>query len=271
MTNKIILGKFLIGSYLHGLNQEGSDKDVKVLYITTTSDILKLDSVKQKGETKIDEENNIEESSWELGSFLNLAVKSNPTVLEVFKSPIFCPNCKEFTYTKYPECDKCNKHIENIIIVRWLQSLFPYVWSSQNVLNSHLGYSRQQFEKYFDGKTQGDTKRQFKFCVAYLRILLQGIQLLRTGDFSAQVKDDYEGFILPKWAVKEISNGRMNISWHDYLMAIKQQQIKIGNIIDTGEYLKDEIKKAYESNPNKQTNISKVNNFILSIRKEYWE
>lgn len=75
--------RVLGGSYAHGLETPESDKDYGIIYITNTSDLLKVIPVHvNKGEAiELPEGDSV---MHELGKMLSLAVKSNPTILEYF-------------------------------------------------------------------------------------------------------------------------------------------------------------------------------------------
>ncbi|MDB5056648.1 MAG: uncharacterized protein JWO59_120 [Chloroflexi bacterium] len=88
-----------------------------------TSEMLKIGA-----EIKLSSwiEGNNDDTSWEIGKYLVLATKCNPTVLETFLAPI---------ERSSPFGDQ-------------VRGLFPYVWNSIGVKNAFIGYARDQGEKF---------------------------------------------------------------------------------------------------------------------------
>uniref|UniRef100_A0A6M3LGL0 Putative nucleotidyltransferase n=2 Tax=viral metagenome TaxID=1070528 RepID=A0A6M3LGL0_9ZZZZ len=218
---KVIL-KVLVGSHAHGLADETSDKDYRAVYVLPTSKILSL-NYKYKGNDWVegDEDN----TAYEIEHFLNLAIRCNPSILEVFKAPIVEPlNADELT--------------DGVL----LRQLFPYVWNPNDAFNAFLRYGFNQRKKMLDNKD----RRPHKFAVAYIRTLINLIDLLEHEDFSLEVdfmKED--------------------------LLRIKRGMYRKGEVIDITERLaimaKDRLEKCKH-----EPNIEKVNKFLVDIRKRYW-
>ena len=225
--NKKEILRVVVGSQAHGLATASSDTDYKSVFVYSTKSLLQLDSPS----SFTSEEGN----SFELKHFLNLATKSNPTILEMFKTPMASANNREG---------------------RELLSLFPYVWSSKGVFDSFNGYSHNQKKKMIDNKLP--KTRNNKFAVAHLRTLISGIELLQTNDFDVKIKDDYLFLSLP------FPNGYM--SWRDFLMDIKEGRKTLGDVMSMSEVLEDRIVEVYENNKNKVSNIEVINNYLLQVR-----
>ena len=152
---------------------------------------------------------------------------------------------------------------KNLIFFREeLRDLFPYVWSSKCVYDSFKGYSHNQHKKMFDEKEEF-AKRRFKYAVAHLRVLLQGIELLATGDFSVEIRDTYPYVGVPS----PIISKHITSSWRAFLMLVKNQQVDVGDVVSVSEYLKTALLEAYNNCPNKEVNITEnnKNNNILTI------
>jgi uncharacterized protein len=166
-NEKITILKVLVGSHAHGLANDKSDKDYRAVYVLPTQDILSL-GYKYKGNDWIEgvEDN----TAYEIGHFLSLALKCNPTILEVFKAPI----------------------IEANNYGRELQRLFTYVWNPQDAFNAFLGYGLNQRKKFLDKKDN----RQDKYACAYIRTLIALIELLTNNDFNVKVPDIYQEKLL---------------------------------------------------------------------------
>ena len=259
---KLFILKTLVGSNAHGLATESSDLDYRGVYITPTSDLLKLNGGAYKGVHWIEADE--DDTAYELGHFLQLATKSNPTILEVFKAPIV--NI-DIDLESSGFNDDYGMYIKkNLIFFREeLRDLFPYVWSSKCVYDSFKGYSHNQHKKMFDEKEEF-AKRRFKYAVAHLRVLLQGIELLATGDFSVEIRDTYPYVGVPS----PIISKHITSSWRAFLMLVKNQQVDVGDVVSVSEYLKTALLEAYNNCPNKEVNIEPINKFLLEVRRVVW-
>lgn len=240
--------KVLVGSHAHGLANPNSDYDYRGVYITSTSELLKVEASAYKGSHWLegDKEDN---TSYEISHFLHLATKSNPSILEVMVAPI----------------------VESTPIGLALRKLFPYVWSSKNVYFSFSGYSTNQRVKMLSDNEQY-VKRKWKYTCAHIRVLLMGIQLLRTGTMSLAVN-----------TYNSLADDLIE-DWEEYLRVVKNytpenpplddwgEDIKIttGKIIDLTDSLKTRLHEAYLANPNKVSDLNRINEFLLKVRKENW-
>lgn len=230
--NKIQILKVIVGSQAHGLATPESDFDYRGVFIYKTRDILSLDPPK-------DQTNWIEgkedDTSWELGKFLLMATKCNPTVLETFKSPAVPfknPLEEPITSVNGQYADE-------------LRDLFQYAWNSADVRNAYIGYGLNQRKKFLEDKD----KRKAKYAVAYLRSLYNGWEILNRGDFSVDMRPTPIYETLKKWKAGEFT---------------------AGEVIDLAELWTDKVNEAYEKNPKKETNIEPVNDFLLKVREENW-
>lgn len=218
--NKQLILKVLVGSQAYGIANENSDYDYKSVYVLPASKILSLD-YKYKGSSWIEGENE-DNTSYEIGYFLSLATKCNPSILEVFKAP---PTLA----------------VEDGIK---LKELFPYVWYSQGVFDSFVGYSLSQRKKMLEKKDD----RPSKYAMACIRVLYNLIELLTSQSFSLEIK-------LSK--VKEA------------LINIKNGNVTYGEVVDASEKLIGLAKMALERCKHEQ-NLEKVNEFLIDLRKRYW-
>lgn len=226
---KLIL-KVIVGSQAHGLATPESDFDYRGVFVVPTSQILSLGVQKVHNTQWI--EGSDDDTSWELGHFLNLATHCNPTILETFLAPVEGPepalDLQAFDYGKK------------------LRALFPYVWNSKDVYNAFRGYSKNQQKKFLDKK---DT-RPHKYASAYLRVLYQGTQLLKTGTFPVSFKETGVYDTLVKWKNKEYT---------------------IGEVMTITDFWEREFELAYKANPDKKADLAPVNNFLLMVRRNCWE
>ena len=163
--------KSLVGSRAHNLHNEDSDYDYRGVFLTPTKELLKLNSTTKQ--TNWSEDKTEDSTSWELGHFLFLATKCNPTILEVFLAPI-----------------------ELITDVgASLISQFQRVWNSKGVMDAFIGYGYNQRKKFLDKKDN----RPHKYATAYLRTLIQAFELLTYGTFTIDFKEHEEYNTLLAW------------------------------------------------------------------------
>jgi len=219
MDDKITILNVLVGSHAHGLADENSDKDYRGVYVLPTSKILSL-NYRYKGTTWIegDEDN----TSYEIGHFLQLATKCNPTILEVFKAPIV-------------EANEDGKA---------LRELFSYIWDPKRSFDAFTGYGYNQRKKFLAKKDN----RQNKYAVAHIRTLFNLLELLRTKDFHVEI---------PKCVFR------------NRLLEYKRGDYMVGDIIQHSEDLKEDCEIILPQCEH-EANIDKVNEFLISIRKKYW-
>jgi hypothetical protein len=230
--------KTLVGSKAHGLDNPNSDTDMRGVFLVPTSDILSL-GYKEKSTSWVEGQGE-DATSYELHHFLNLACHSNPSILEVLVSPV----------------------IEATHEGEALRELFPYIWNSADVFNAFSGYSHNQRKKFLEDKNS----RPWKFACAQCRVLLLGIELLKTGSMTVDVQKQEVTL-----AHAGVNLGNYAGTLRGYLLAIKAGEcVTKGEVIDWAEHLQRELAAAYSNNPNKQTDYARVNAFLLKTRKENW-
>lgn len=159
--NKTLLLTALIGSRAHGLAREDSDYDYRGVYILPTEDILALNYKPKATQTFEDDNDNV---VYEVGYFLQLATKSNPSILEIFMAPIL----------------RLNEDGDALLKV------FPYVWDAKTAYNAFDGYAKSQRDKMLSGY---DDKQARKSAMAYVRTYHNLYQLLKTGRFTLEIKE----------------------------------------------------------------------------------
>ncbi len=75
-----IIHECIVGSHLYGTNKEGSDIDIKGVYVLPTDMILSGQYIEQISDDKQDT------TYYEIGRFIELAAKANPNILDVLGS-----------------------------------------------------------------------------------------------------------------------------------------------------------------------------------------
>lgn len=221
--------KTLVGSHAHGLASPESDKDYRGVYVVPTTEILSV-GYNYKGSHWLegDEDN----TSYEIGHFLMLALKSNPSILEVFKAPVI-------------EAEVLTTDTTQFMVGAELRALFPYIWNPKDAFNAFVGYGLNQRKKMLDNHLN----RWNKYGVAYVRTLINLNSLLETGDFSLEVSEHYKHVCFD----------------------IKNKLLSSGEIIDLTDKLTASASKKLADCEIKQNPPDIVNDFLLKVRKEYWE
>jgi uncharacterized protein len=161
LTHRVIY-RCVIGSQAYGLASEESDIDRRGIYLPKADSHWSLYGVPEQLENHVTQEN-----YWELQKFLILALKSNPNVLECLYSPMV-----EF---KSPLADE----------LLAMRSAFV----SRLVYQTYNGYVLSQFKKMQTSiRNQGQLK--WKHVMHLIRLLLAGIEVLRTGNVPVHVGEN---------------------------------------------------------------------------------
>lgn len=210
----------IVGSQAHGLATPESDYDYRGVFVNPTAEILKLGGSNRQTSWIEGKE---DMTSWEIGHFLHLATKCNPTILEVFLSPLILVNEDGLELTR----------------------LFPHIWNSKGVMDAFIGYGLNQRKKFLEDK-EG---RANKYSAAYLRTLFNAWQLLTQNIFQVKISETEIG---------------------ETVRAYKNGNFKYGEVIETCRLWEEKVRKAYAENPNKETNMEAVNEFLLKIRRKYF-
>jgi len=230
---KIQILKVVVGSQAHGLATPESDFDYRGVFVVPTENFFKLGAPNPKNTSWV--EGKEDDTTWEVGHFLNMATHCNPTILETFLAPSV----------------DVDLGVEEMRLGQKLRDLFPYVWNSKDVMNAFIGYGLNQRKKFFDDKD----KRAAKYAVAYLRTLYQAWELLETGTFTVRIADTPIGDTLKGWKKMSSSEILQNAS---------------GEVIEQCLGWEKKVREAYEKNPDKKTDLEPVNDFLLDVRKTYW-
>lgn len=157
-----LLTKVVVGSRLHGLETPESDYDYRGIHINSLKDTLSpFKKVKNTSWIEGDEDN----TSYELTDFCKNATQGNATILEIF----FSNQIIESTPTA------------DILRKEWRR----FIDTDRFVLASR-GYAHNQYNKM---QLFEPDKRTPKFAVAYVRVLWQCAEFLRTGEFPCQISD----------------------------------------------------------------------------------
>lgn len=153
----------ITGSKAYGLDTESSDTDIKGIYVAPTEEILGLGNVKET----IDHV----DPDWvyhEVGKFIQLAMKGNPTILEL----LFLDGYLELTKFGKMLVDNRHHFLNNVIY----KSYGGYALSQARKLNARGGtYGSGRGNRY---------EKHTRHC---FRLLYQGKELLETGNLTVRV------------------------------------------------------------------------------------
>lgn len=150
----------LIGSQAHGLAGPESDEDYRSVNVIPTAEMLALGFRPPGAHMK---KGDADETAWEVGPFLELAVQCHPLILETFVAPV-------------------------VAMDRWgeeLRGLLPAVWEPQQAYKAYVGYADNQRRKFLDKKDG----RPSKYAIACLRALYNLCELLEFSTFTMRVID----------------------------------------------------------------------------------
>jgi predicted nucleotidyltransferase len=156
------LTKVVVGSRLHGLDNEKSDWDFRGIHMHQLKEVLSPFRTLKDTQWM---EGVIDDTSYELRDFVKSATKGNATTLEVFFS---------------------NRVIETSPLAEELRENWHKFIDTDLFVAASRGYAANQYNKMqlFD-----PDKRTPKFAVAYCRVMWQCAEFLRTGVFPCQISD----------------------------------------------------------------------------------
>jgi uncharacterized protein len=181
-----VIYRCVVGSRAFGLDDENSDTDLRGIYLPTANLHWSLFGIPEQLENK---EN--EECYWELQKFLVLALKANPNVLECLNTPLI-----EFK----------NEIADELLSIK-------QIFFSKLVYQTYNGYVMSQFKKLEqDLRNRGEIK--WKHAMHLIRLLLQGIEILREGELIVKVGENRDKLLAIKRHEKdweEVNEWRLNL------------------------------------------------------------
>jgi uncharacterized protein len=157
-----VIYRCVIGSRAYGLDDSASDTDRRGVYLPPARLHWSLFGVPEQIENE-----ETQETYWEIQKFLTLALKANPNILECLYSPIV-------------------EHMADIArpILEQRQ-----IFLSKMVYQTYNGYVLSQFKKLqADLRNRGEAK--WKHIMHLLRLLLAGIETLRKQRVPVRVEDN---------------------------------------------------------------------------------
>jgi len=171
MTKTLLRG--VVGSRAYGLDHADSDTDRLGIFVAPTLEVAGLDwhSSKESRVQQGPEGDDIAEH--EVGKFLSLVLKANPTVTE-----LLWLDDELYEYTNFWS--------------DWIIENRKSFLGSKAVRGAYFGYATAQFKKF---KNTGEIPKS-KYARHTLRLLEQGMQILNTGHLNVKVSDPQRFFDL---------------------------------------------------------------------------
>lgn len=195
----------VIGSRAYGLDSDESDVDRRGFFLPPADRHWSLKSVPEQ--ITCDE---TQEQYWEIQKFITLALKANPNVLECLYSPIV---------------ERTTPLVDELLNIK-------SIFLSQLIYQTYNGYVMSQFKKMQAGLHKyGQAKP--KHVMHLIRLLLSGIQVLRTGTLNVAVTVEKERLLA-------IRNGQMpweeSESWRKQLHTQFDQAFKTTPLPEHPDY-----------------------------------
>ncbi len=212
-----------VGSHLHGTETTESDLDIRGIYITPTSQILSIHNYQKYKDNKSEDE-----FFWEVQHFIHQAMKGNPMLLEVLISASRHGTVRS----------------EGVDLLK----LFPFLLSRNAVFNSFRGFSESQRQKYTSSTT--NYFRKPKAASHMIRSLYNGVELLKTGWFTARIIDTPIG---------------------ESVVKAKKGELLFEEVLEIADKLFAELQAAYEKSKLPYSpDYDRIDEYLLKIRKENW-
>jgi predicted nucleotidyltransferase len=183
----MILLSGIVGSTAYGLARENSDIDRLGVFVAPTVEVAGLDwHPGRESQVTVKPDRTLHE----VGKFIRLAIKCNPSITELLWLP-----------------GDCIEKAEPIFGLR-LIGLKEAFLSTEAVRSAYGGYARQQAQRLADrgdGSFSADTrKRTTKHARHLLRLLRQGRDLLTTGRLTVKVPDPQSYFAFDDMTTDEM-------------------------------------------------------------------
>ncbi len=216
--SQYVIYRCVVGSRAFGLEDENSDTDRRGIYLPPADLHWSMNGIPEQLENK---EN--EECYWELQKFLLLAMKANPNVLECLNTPLI-----EFK----------NEIAEELLSIK-------NAFLSKLVYQTYNGYAMSQLKKLEqDLRTSGEIR--WKQAMHLIRLLLQGIEILKTGELNVKVTEN-----------------------RDKLLMIKRGKLLWESVNDWRLMLHQEFENALtKTKLPERPDYERVNAFLIKARKE---
>lgn len=178
--DNIMLLSGIGGSHAYGLDTEGSDIDRYGVFLASTRSIMGIYPVQETITSTAPDV-----TMHELGKFVRLAIKANPTILDLL-------------------------YLEEYEVVHPAGQMLidnRSIFLSKTVYKSFGGYARAQAQRLknrgdsFSSDTRNRTAKHARHC---FRLMRQGAELLQTGTMTLRVENREELFALGEMPVDQV-------------------------------------------------------------------
>lgn len=212
-----VIYRCVVGSKAFGLDDQDSDTDLRGIYLPPADVHWSMFGVPEQLENK-----EREECYWELQKFLILALKANPNILECLFTPL----------------------VEYADETAWELLAMRVIFLSKLVYQTYNGYVMSQFKKLEqDLRQSGEIK--WKHAMHLIRLLLQGIGILRESDLIVRVEENRQT-----------------------LLSIKRGETVWREVNELRLNLHKEFEKAFaETSLPERPNYEKANEFLIKARR----
>jgi len=190
-----------VGSRAHGTHTEKSDDDARLIFVLPLEELFVIGNKPKETVWKVDHKDDL--TGWEIAHFLKLATQCNPTVLEVMWAPIILATEEGHA----------------------LRQIRSSLLNKKRILDAFSGYAHNQQKKMLDGGGGTWGPNNWKFATAYLRVLHQGIELLKTQDLPVDMTTDPETLSM--------------------LQDARQGKLTAGDVINQARELQEELQREY--------------------------
>jgi predicted nucleotidyltransferase len=161
---QFVIYRCVVGSRAFGLDTESSDVDRRGIYLPSADLQWSLFGVPEQLENE-----EAQETYWELGKFLRLALKANPGILECLYTPVI---------------EEATELVRELLSIR-------HIFLSKLVYQTYNGYVLSQFKKLEqDLRARGAIK--WKHAMHLIRLLLSGITIMREHVVPVRVEEHRE-------------------------------------------------------------------------------
>lgn len=127
-----------------------------------------------------------------------------------------------------------------------LIEMFEHIWSSDRVMAAFRGYAMSERGKFEQSALKGNV--DWKKGACWIRNLWLAGTLLETHSIPLPLPE----------------------SVRDTLVSIGAGELKVTKVISLGRRLENQLESIYERVPKKEADIERVDDFLLSIRRRYW-
>lgn len=168
MKPENIILECIVGSHMYGLETEDSDIDVKGIFVLPNDDFLGL-----KEPSLVKDHTDPDWAYFEIKKFMNLALKMNPTIIELLWSNDY------MILTPVGKMLVDNREI----------------FLSQIARKTYYGYAKSQLERNYRNASNIGEYRLGKHARHIFRLLMQGKELLETGKLRVKVTPEEREYI----------------------------------------------------------------------------